>query len=157
LLEAGTNYDIFSACALNDFKRVDALLSIDSEAAARVDPCGSTPLHWAVCANAVDCVEKLLDSAVLLNVLNRSKRTAVQWAAERDAVESIQLLARAGVDLNTRDGKGRTPLHRATYEGKVRAAEVLIENGADITLTNDKGKIAFEIARKEAKRFKRKK
>ena len=156
-LEASANYDIYSACALNDVERVSSLLSIDSEAAARVDSFGSTPLHWAVRANAVDCVEKLLGSGVPLDVLNRSKRTAVQWAAERDAAESIQLLARAGADLNTQDGKGRTPLHRATYEGQVGAAEALIESGADITLTNKKGKTAFDIARKEAKRFKKKK
>ena len=156
-LEAGANYDIFSACALNDLGRVSSLLSTDSEAATRVDSFGSTPLHWAVRANAVDCVEKLLGSGVPLDVMNRSKRTAVQWAAERDSVESIQLLARAGADLNTQDGKGRTPLHRATYEGQVGAAEALIESGADITLTNKKGKTAFDIARKEAKRFKKKK
>ena len=58
-------------------------------------------------ANAVDCVSSLLENEVALDVLNRSKRTAVQWAAEHDAVESIELLARAGADMNTQDGKGR--------------------------------------------------
>lgn len=155
LLEAGAEYDIFSACARNDLDRLNTLLDDDLESASRADSFGSTPLHWAVRANSVDCVKELLRNDVPLDVMNRSKRTAVQWGAEKDSIESIRLLAQAGADLNTQDGKGRTPLHRATYEGKVGAAEALIECGANVSLTNKKGKTAFEIARKEAGHFKK--
>lgn len=153
-LEAGANYDIFSACARNDLKHLNSLLSEDPSAASRADSFGSTPLHWAVRANSEDCVKELLRNDVALDVTNRSRRTAIQWGAEKDSAESIRLLAQAGADLNTQDGKGRSPLHRATYEGKVGAAEALIECGADVSLTNKKGKTAFEIARKEARHFK---
>ena len=67
----------------------------------------------------------------------------------------IRLLARHGADLNTQDRKGRTPLHRATYEGCVAAAEALLEAGADPTVLNRNGRTAFEIARKEAKHFRK--
>ncbi len=153
-LEAGAKYDIFSACARNDLKHLNSLLSEDPSVASREDSFGSTPLHWAVRANSEDCVKELLRNDVPLDVMNRSKRTAIQWGAEKDSADSIRLLAQAGADLNTQDGKGRSPLHRATYEGKVDAAEALIECGANVSLTNKKGKTAFEIARKEARHFK---
>lgn len=155
-LGAGAEYDILAACGRNDLERLRAILNAVPESASRTDSFGSTPLHWAVRANAVDCVNELLRKDVPLDVMNRSKRTAVQWGAEQDSVESIRLIAQAGADLNTQDGKGRTPLHRAAYEGKVSAAEALIEGGADVSLTNKKGKTAFEIARKDARHFKKK-
>ena len=67
----------------------------------------------------------------------------------------IRLLAAHGADLNTQDRKGRTPLHRATYEGRVAAVEALLEAGADPEARNRSGKTAFQIARKDAKRFRR--
>ena len=153
-LKAGAHYDMFTACARDDLNRITELLEIDPALASRVDKFGSTPLHWAARANAVNCTTKLLEHDVPLDVMNQSKRTAIQWAAERDSADSIVLLAQAGADLDTSDGKGRTPLHRATYEGKLAAIEALLGCGADVTLVNKKGKTAFEIARKGARHYK---
>ena len=81
--------------------------------------------------------------------------TPLQLAAEQDRAATIRLLAEHGADLNTQDRKGRTPLHRATYEGRVAAVEALLEAGADTEVRNKGGKTAFQIARKDARRFKR--
>ena len=150
LLNAGAQYDIYTACARNDVERVQRLIWDDSSVAGQTDHFGSTPLHWAVRSDSIDCVEELLATDVSLDIKNRSKRTPIQWAAEHDSARSIRILATAGANVNTKDSKGRTPLHRATYEGRVAAIEALIECGADTAAVNNKGKTAFQIARKEA-------
>ena len=155
LISAGAHYDVFSACARNDLNRLRELIVQDHTLASTPDNFGSTPLHWAARVDGVDCVNELLRLGVELDVLNGSKRTAVQWAAEQNCAASIELLAKAGADLDTSDGKGRTPLHRATYEGQVAAIEALLGYGADVTLVNNKGKTAFEIARKNARHYRK--
>ena len=154
LIADGANYDVYSACALNDTARLQELIDEDTEIVDATDDYGMTPLHWAARAGSMECVEILLERGALVNPLNKARRTPLQLAAEANRADMIRLLARHGADLNTQDRKGRTPLHRATYEGCVEAAEALLEVGADPTVRNKSGKTAFEIARKDAKYFK---
>ena len=154
LIEDGANYDVYSACALNDTARLQELIDEDAAVVDATDDYGMTPLHWAARAGSVECTEMLLERGALVNPLNKARRTPLQFAAEADKADMIRLLARHRADLNTQDKKGRTPLHRATYEGCVEAAEALRAVGADPTVLNKRGKTAFVIARKDAKFFK---
>ena len=154
LIEDGAYYDIGSASALNDVKRVKKLLADNAKAVDAPLDFDMTPLHWAARAGSKEVTQLLLDRGANVNALNRGQRTPIQLASEQNCADIIVLLANAGADLNTQDKKGRTPLHRATYEGQVAAAEALLEHGADPNMTNKKGKTAFEIARKDAKVFK---
>lgn len=155
LIADGANYDAFAASGLSDEKQLESLQRDDAAVVSRADDFGMTPLHWAARAGAVSCGELLLGGGADVDALNRNKRTPLQLAAETNMVDIIRLLAQHGADLDTQDRKGRTPLHRATYEGSAAAAEALLGVGADPTMTNKTGKTAFEIARKDAKYFKR--
>ncbi len=149
ILEDGADYDIYTACALDDLARVKALTPPVS------GHFGMTPLHWAARAGALDCVEYLIAKGADVNALNDNKRPPIVLAAERNEGATILALADAGADLDTQDKKGRSALHRATYEGCAEAAEALLEAGANGTLLNKNGKTAFEIARKGAKHLKK--
>ena len=148
LIADGANYDIFSACGLNDHARLGELIAEDATAVHARDDFGTAPLHWAARAGAMECATTLLERGAGVNALNKAQRAPLQWAAERDKGKCIRLLAEHGADLNTQDKKGRTPLHRATYEGKVEAVETLLKLGADPMILNRSGKTAFQIARK---------
>lgn len=156
LIKDGAYYDIGSACGLNDIERVKVLLEEDPNRVGAKLQYDMTPLHWAARADADEIVKLLLEcNGIDVDALTGSHRTPLQLAAETNAANSITLLGEAGADLNTQDKKGRTPLHRATYEGKVAATEALLAQGADPTITNKNGKTAFQIARKEARFFKK--
>ncbi len=155
LIDDGACYDVYSACARDDTARLRELIADDSGIVNAADPYAMTPLHWAARTGSTACAELLIAAGVALDACNRAMRAPLQLAAEQDRAAMIHLLAAHGADLNTQDRKGRTPLHRATYEGKVAAVEALLQAGADPEVRNKSGKTAFQIARKDAKRFKR--
>ena len=157
ILDAGANYDVYAACARDDVARVEVIFRAES---GRVDPnsgheFGMTPLHWASRVGAVDCARFLVEHGANVNQENQAKRTPLPLAAEHDRTDMIRFLVKMGAEINAVDSKGRTPLHRATYEGKAKAAETLLELEADPSIPNKNGRTAFEIARKEAKYFKK--
>ena len=154
LIDDGAEYDVYTACALDDVARARVLIDGHPANVDVADPYGMRPLHWAARAGSSQCVALLLESGADPNAANKARRTPLQLAAEQDRAEAIQVLAENGADLDTQDKKGRTPLHRATYEGQVAAAEALLAAGANPKVLNKSGKTAFEIARKDAKHFK---
>lgn len=155
LIDDGACYDVYSASARDDTARLRELIADDSGIVNAADPYAMTPLHWAARTGSTACAELLIASGAALDACNRAMRAPLQLAAEQDQAAMIRLLAAHGADLNTQDRKGRTPLHRATYEGKVAAVEALLQAGADPEARNRSGKTAFQIARKDAKRFRR--
>ena len=155
LIDDGAYYDVHSASARDDTARLRELIAEDSGAVNAADPYAMAPLHWAARAGSTMCAELLIAAGAALDALNKAARAPLQFAAEQDRAAMIRLLAERGADLNTQDRKGRTPLHRATYEGRVAAVEALLEAGADPDVRNKGGKTAFQIARKDAKSFKR--
>lgn len=157
LIADGAVCDIYATCALDDVERLQTLLEADPDCLNAAEDFGMTPLHWAVRAGAMRCVELLVRRGADVNRVNASRRVPLHLAAEADGRHQdavIRLLASHGADVNAQDRKGRTPLHRATYDGRVAAAEALLEVGADPAVPNKNGKTAFEIARKDAKYFK---
>ena len=155
LIDDGAYYDVHSASARDDTARLRELIADDSGIVNAADPYAMTPLHWAARTGSTACAELLIAAGAALDALNKAARAPLQLAAEQDRAAMIRLLAEHGADLNTQDRKGRTPLHRATYEGRVAAVEALLEAGADPDVRNKGGKTAFQIARKDARRFKR--
>ena len=155
LIDDGAHYDVYSASARDDTARLRELIADDSGIVNAADPYAMAPLHWAARTGSTACAELLIAAGASLDACNRAMRAPLQLAAEQDRAAMIRLLAAHGADLDTQDRKGRTPLHRATYEGRVAAVEALLEAGADPDVRNRSGKTAFQIARKDAGRFKR--
>jgi len=150
LMQRGANYDLFTACALNDLDRVRELVGRSGDVNARGEM-QTTPLHWAARANATKVMRWLLRRGAEVDAATTIHRTPLHLAADTGATEPIWLLADHGADLDVPDLKGRTPLHRATYRGQAEAAEALIVLGADTRAENDKGKTPLEIAQKDCK------
>lgn len=158
LIGHGAYYDVFSACALDDVERLQALIAEEPAAINARHSDRTTPLHWAAAAGAVACTELLLTGGADVGALHSGKKTPLhKAAAPLDAVpldwtfppldRVIALLVQRGANIDALDDKGRTPLHLATYGGFADAAEQLIALGADTTIRNRRGKTAFEVAR----------
>jgi ankyrin repeat protein len=165
LLDRGAYYDIFSACSLDDDRRVRELLDENPSAIDERLTAGRTPLHWAAAAGATKCAAILIDAGSDVDARSSGNKTPLHSAAAPiqnvlmgwpypDTVAVATLLIDSGADMNAQDDKGRTPLHWAAYEGTVEVAELLIERGAKTQLKNKKGKTALEVARKACRHLK---
>ena len=130
------------------------------------DPDGTTPLHWAVRANDVDAVQRLLRSGANPDATNRYGVTPLSLAATNASAPLIQALLQAGAhptnsilmtaartgnaevirmliargaDANARESSlGETALMWAAAENHPEAVRALIEHGADPNARSEK-------------------
>jgi len=130
------------------------------------DPDGTTPLHWAVRANDVDAVQRLLRSGANPDAANRYGVTPLSLAATNASAPLIQALLQAGAhptnsilmtaartgnaevvrmliargaDASARESSlGETALMWAAAENHPEAVRALIEHGADPNARSDK-------------------
>jgi len=130
------------------------------------DPDGTTPLHWAVRANDVDAVQRLLRSGANPDAANRYGVTPLSLAATNASAPLIQALLQAGAhptnsilmtaartgnaevirmliargaDANARESSlGETALMWAAAENHPEAVRALIEHGADPNARSEK-------------------
>ena len=154
LLGYGANYDIFSACGMDDLEWVRELAAEDAGVVMLEGGADMTPLHWAARSGSSRCVQWLLQRGADVDAKTVTDRTPLHLAAERGNVDAVWVLAENGADLDAQDKKGRTPLHRAAYEGKLAAAEALMSLGADRTLETKSGKRPLQVARLDCRHLK---
>ena len=130
------------------------------------DPDGTTPLHWAVRANDLDAVQRLLRSGANPDAANRYGVTPLSLAATNASAPLIQALLQAGAhptnsilmtaartgnaevvrmliargaDANARESSlGETALMWAAAENHLEAVRALIEHGADPNARSEK-------------------
>lgn len=121
------------------------------------DAGGDTPLHWAVCHNAVAATRALLAVGADASAANVDGGAAVHAAVINGSVEALAVLllaggaapgvafrwtARAGEDGGCRD----TALHVAAAAGQRDAARLLLAAGAPLNAPNATGRTPLHEA-----------
>jgi ankyrin repeat protein len=106
--------------------------AVTRAAAAKVDPDGTTPLHWAVRNNDLPQIDRLIRAGANVNAANRYGVTPIYLACQNGSAAAISRLLKAGVSANATGNYGETALMTCARTGNVDAARVLIEAGASI-------------------------
>ena len=96
------------------------------------EPDGTTPLHWAVRANDLGTVNKLLAAGADAKAANRYGVTPLYLACENANAAIIERLLKAGADPNSVSTEGETALMTVARTGVVEAAKVLLDHGAKV-------------------------
>ncbi|HUK32503.1 MAG TPA: ankyrin repeat domain-containing protein, partial [Vicinamibacterales bacterium] len=111
--------------------------------AAKVDPDGTTPLHWAVRADDIGAVKRLLLDGANAKATNRYGVTPLALAAESGDAAMIDVLIAAGADARASLSNGQTMLMIASRTGSPAAIRTLVAHGA---LLNAKENVLGETA-----------
>ncbi len=146
LLDAGAEYDIRSACCLDDVDRIRVLVAdkqqvLDMEA-----------MRLAATFGRVEIVKLLLEHGADSEHVYYGGLTLSYFAVKHDEV--LKLLFDAGADPKVRvDYKGMgmgpsgsTLLHQAAIEGSIESAKLLLARGVDVDRTNPRGFTPLHVA-----------
>lgn len=93
---------------------------------------GTTPLHWAVRADDLAKVNKLLAAGADAKAANRYGVTPLYLACQNANAAIIERLLKAGADPNAVSTEGETALMTVARTGVVEAAKVLLDHGAKV-------------------------
>lgn len=96
---------------------------------------GTTPLHWAVHADAPAIVELLLTAGADATARNRYGVPPIALAAVNGSAAVTRLLLTAGADPNTTLAQGETVLMTAARTGAPGVVEAMLAAGADPNAT----------------------
>jgi ankyrin repeat protein len=90
----------------------EAGLRLLTQGSDLIDELEFTPIHEAVLAlSSISLKDALLQHPYVVNVKDRSGRTALAWAAASGNDEAVELLLTHGSDPNTIDAHGTTPFY----------------------------------------------
>ena len=92
---------------------------------------GTTPLHWAVHADAASIVELLLGAGADATARNRYGVPPIALAAVNGNAPIVKLLLDAGADADATLAEGETVLMTAARTGAPDVVELLLDGGTD--------------------------
>jgi len=142
-----------TACFYNSFKVAKLLLkngasvnvARNSQNTERTY-CG-TPLHSAVKANAIECVQLLLAEGAEMNSNEGGGISPLHIAAEMGHVQCMKILLDSGINPNLASpDKRNTALHLAAEGGFSECISLLLNKGANADARNYKGQTALHMA-----------
>lgn len=99
----------------------------------------------AISAQAIDLVQRLLETGAYVNITDKQGMTPLLLAAQVGDAGVVQLLLQAQSDVNGRSADGFTPLMFATQAGNASVMRMLIDAGADTAARNVRGQRAFDL------------
>ena len=94
---------------------------------------GTTALHYAVEADALDLVTQLIRAGANVKAANRYGIAPITLAATNGSVKVLEALLEAGADPNARTAAGEPVIMTAARTGNVETVSRLIARGADVT------------------------
>jgi ankyrin repeat protein len=109
-----------------------AFLSAAEEKETPVNADGTTPLHWAVRADDIRAVDRLLRDGADAKAADHYGVTPLYLACINGDAAMIKRLLDAGADPNSKDPAGETALMTAARTGTPEALKVLLDRGANI-------------------------
>ncbi|KFP08571.1 Nuclear factor NF-kappa-B p100 subunit, partial [Calypte anna] len=100
---------------------------------------GLLPVHLAVKAKSLSCLELLVRKGADVNAVERQGgRTPLHLAVEMENLNmATHLVKKLGADVNSRTFAGNTPLHLAAGLGCPTLTKLLLKAGADVLCEND--------------------
>ena len=93
---------------------------------------GTTALHWAVQADALDIVQVLLRAGANASAANRYGVTPLAVAATNGSAGVVEALLKAGADANASLPEGQTVLMTAARTGSADTIAALLRAGAAV-------------------------
>lgn len=142
-----------AACFHNSYKVAKLLLDKGAAVNFRRKPQNKeqthygTPLHSAVKANAIDCVQLLLAEGAEINPEESKGISPLHIAAEMGYLQCMNILLKNNCDPNlTLPDTSSTPLHLAAEGGCNDCIALLLHKGANVDAKNYKGQTALHIA-----------
>jgi ankyrin repeat protein len=98
------------------------------------DADGTTALHWAVRANDLGTVQRLLRGGAAPNAANRNGVTPLLLAAINADAVMVETLLQAGADPNASLSAGQTILMTAARTGSAAVVRALLTHGAELNV-----------------------
>ncbi|WVZ81804.1 hypothetical protein U9M48_029145 [Paspalum notatum var. saurae] len=104
------------------------------------------PLHSYALALQIPLLDKLLDSGIDINTLDKDGFTPLHKAiiGKKEAV--ISHLLRKGANPHVRDRDGATPLHYAVQAGALQTVKLLIKYKVDVNVADNDGWTPLHLA-----------
>ncbi|XP_047106385.1 26S proteasome non-ATPase regulatory subunit 10-like [Schistocerca piceifrons] len=141
-------------CTAGHLQLLRLALSVDAKlASARLDECGSTPLHVAAASRRDAAVRLLLEAGADYDVRDVSGRTALHAAAASGNVYAFRLLLDAGSDPESQDSEGNTAVHLACEGGHTSVLMALYDRGVSRCLVKIQLLLAAESCNVEGVRL----
>ncbi len=101
---------------------------------------GQSPLHDAVHAEQMECIDSLLSLDVDVNAVNNDNQTALHLSVVQNTQASIQITKRlleCAAEVNATDIKVQTPLHRAVQANAYSQVRLLVQAKANINASDN--------------------
>lgn len=137
---------LFCACFSGSFNCLDYLLGLEGIDAEKKSK-GIPPFHIAGLHNKFDCLKRLQESGINVNVLDDDGSTLLHKGCnEGNKPLVLLLLDSKDIDINVLDQNKMSPLHLATNFGSGTIVQALVRKGANLDLQNSKGQTPFHIA-----------
>ena len=131
----------------SDARRQALVIALESVKTAELsDEVGLTPLHYAVVANDVPGMQRLIEMGYRRDTRDIHGSTLLHAAALVGSVDALSFLLAQGADPNVRSRAGGTPLMDAASQNRPQLVWLLISAGASAALRTDAGFSALHYA-----------
>ena len=132
---------------VSEARRQALAIALESEKTAELsDEVGLTPLHYAVVANDVPGIQRLVNMGYRMDTRDIHGSTLLHVASLVGSVDALSFLLAQGADPNVRSRAGGTPLMGAASQNRPELVWLLISAGASAALRTDAGLTALHYA-----------